>query len=79
LDEVKVWRCKGDHVLGIVVRNGNGIRQLLLYREAVGDSAGRGSPASYEEVDVVAVIEGRVVDVRCSICGRVRTWVPLDL
>jgi hypothetical protein len=28
-----------------------------------------------KEVDVVAVVEGKV-DVRCSICGRVRTWFP---
>ena len=29
-----------------------------------------------KQVDVVAVVDGWVVDVRCSICGRVRTWVP---
>jgi hypothetical protein len=28
------------------------------------------------EVDVMAVVEGYVADVRCSVCGRVRTWVP---
>ena len=34
---------------------------------------GRGSMA---EVDVMAVVEGLVLDVRCSVCGSVRTWVP---
>jgi len=28
------------------------------------------------EVDVMAVVEGLVLDVRCSICGYVRTWAP---
>ena len=75
--------------MGIVVRNGSGIRQLLLYREAVGHAKNAClgiqnrdaclQSNDTEEVDVMAVIEGRVVDVRCSICGRVRTWVPLDL
>jgi hypothetical protein len=83
------------------------VRQLLLYREAVGDWNGKtaeiatsqqaaskerllkrlpaprndnkGEGNETAEVDVMAVIEGRVVDVRCSICGRVRTWVPLDM
>lgn len=63
--EVKVWRCKNGHVLGRVQRNGSGIRQLMLYREA-----------DPEEIDVIAVIEGYVADVRCSLCGSFRTWVP---
>jgi len=82
LNKVKVWRCKGGHVLVIVVRNGSGVRQLLLYREAVDSQL---QPLSQEvkeelkEVDVIAVVDGRVMDVRCSICRRVRSWVPLDL
>lgn len=67
-DELKPWKCKGGHTLGLVRRNGSGVRQLLLYREAVGDEMA--------EVDVMAVVEGYVADVRCSVCGRVRTWVP---
>jgi len=68
-DVVKPWMCRGGHVLGMVRRNGSGVRQLLLYRQALGQD-GEG------EVDVMAVVDGLVMDVRCSVCGRVRTWVP---
>jgi hypothetical protein len=63
--------------MGMVKRNGSGVRVLMLYREAIDPSpyplpeAGRG-----EEVDVMAIVEGYAADVRCSICGNVRTWVP---
>lgn len=69
----KVWTCSQNrsHVLGQVRRNGSGIRMLLLYRQAV-DVEG----AEPEEVDVMAVVEGYVANVRCSICGAPRTWVP---
>lgn len=69
-DEVKVWRCQGGHALGQVYRNGSGVRQLLLYRYAVDEAA------PVEDVDVMAVVEGLVLDVRCSICQRIRTWQP---
>lgn len=69
-DTVQVWRCKEGHVLGQVRKNGRGLNQLLLYRRAV---AAEGSPA---EVDVMAVVQGSVVDIRCDICGDLRTWVP---
>lgn len=72
-EEAKPWTCPSrEHVLGLVVRNGSGIRQLLLYREAIETTARR----DMGEVDVMAIVEGYVADVRCSICGRVRTWVP---
>lgn len=80
--KIRPWTCTGnrEHVLGQVVRNGSGVRQLLLYREAVnmGDLTPSPSPTGRgeEEVDVMAVVEGYVADVRCSICGAVRTWVP---
>jgi len=70
-DEMKPWRCKENgHILGMTYRDASGIRKMLLYREAIdelGDMA---------EVDVMAVVEGHVLDVRCSICGALRTWVP---
>ena len=74
--ESKPWMCgpkdgRWHHVLGQVVRNSSGIRQLLLYRQAVDQQ--EEEPV---EVDVMATVIGQVVDVRCSICGRVRTWVP---
>jgi len=72
MDEIKPWRCKNGHVLGQVKRNGRGITQLWLYRESIrlNDEGGMA------EVDVMAVVEGLVLDVRCSICGYVRTWAP---
>jgi hypothetical protein len=74
MDEAKVWKCpSGRHVLGVVLRNGSGVRQLLLYRHAVRGTIDDG-PST--EVDVMAVVEGYVADVRCDLCGRVRTWVP---
>lgn len=80
MKEVKAWRCPGgEHVMGLVVRNGSGIRQLLLFREAVEMSFSPFVTLSDEgigDVDVIAVVEGYAADVRCSICGRVRTWVP---
>jgi len=83
-DMAKAWTCGNGHVLGVVVRNANGIRQMMLYREAVNLSpqppsrrlAYKGRVGWMGEVDVMAVVEGHVMDVRCSICGRMRTWVP---
>lgn len=69
MDELKIWRCPQGHGLGVVKRNGRGIYQLLLYRhaiEAVGELG---------QVDVMAVVEGSVMDIRCDICGEMRTWV----
>jgi len=68
-DQVKQWKCSHGHVLGIVMRNGSRIRQLTLFRQAIREG-------DMVDVDVIAVIEGYVADVRCSVCGRVRTWVP---
>ena len=71
---LKPWVCRNDDCkahLGRVVRNGNGIRQLLLYRHAVDSRAEL--PA---EVDVIGILEGQMNDVRCELCGAVRTWVP---
>lgn len=68
---LKPWRCKNQHVLGQVKRNGSGVRQLLLYRNAV--DLNDDAP---QEVEVMAVVEGLVLDVSCSICGCPRTWVP---
>lgn len=65
--EVREWKCSQGHVLGLVKRNGRGIRQLMLYRHALGEQA---------EVDVMAVVEGLVMDVRCDICECIRTWAP---
>jgi len=67
----KVWRCPGNHNMGLVIRDGGGVRKLLLYRNAVDDEH-----VATEDVDVMGVVEGYVADIRCSICGEIRTWVP---
>jgi hypothetical protein len=67
----KPWRCDHGHILGQVFRNGNKVRQLALYRAAVDLEA-----VDLEQVEVMAVVDGFVADIRCSICGCVRSWVP---
>lgn len=75
--EVKAWKCDHGHVMGQVTRNGRGIRKLLLYREALSpDPSPSNGEGGINDVDIIAVVEGYVADVRCSVCGAVRTWVP---
>lgn len=64
-NQIVEWGCGGGHVLGQVVKEPHG-SVLLLYRTAVKPGEG--------EVEVMAVVEGRVIDVLCSICGKTRTW-----
>jgi hypothetical protein len=75
MSEIKLtpWKCQHGHVLGSVRCNGSKITQLLLYRESIDLAFERPS-----DVDVIAVVEGYVADVRCNVpgCGSVRTWVP---
>lgn len=68
----KVWRCRGGHGLGLVVWRG-GVSNLLLFRQAIELAGEEGE--DWEPPEVIAIVVGRVVDVRCSICGRLRTWV----
>ena len=75
----KYWKCGNGHILGMVTRNGNGIRKLMLYRQALNlfwVNLLENDPEEDKEIDVMAIVEGYVADVRCSVCGRVRTWVP---
>jgi hypothetical protein len=67
---LQVWKCKNGHGLGIVQQAGNKSAQLMLYRNAIDMEVQ--SPA---QVDVIAVIES-AVDIRCGICGEMRTWAP---
>lgn len=71
--ELTPWKCPRGHVLGSVRRNGSKLHQLLLFREALDMEL-----ESPSEVDVIAIVEGYVADVRCNVpgCGAVRTWVP---
>lgn len=64
------WRCPNGHVLGRVRANGQGIRNLEMYRQALDPHAD-----DIDGADVAALIEG-LTDVRCSICGAMRTWAP---
>lgn len=65
----QIWRCRHGHALGQLTRTGRGVARLLVYRQAVdvADDVG-------EAPEVMAVVEGQVFDIRCSVCGDVRTW-----
>lgn len=76
LDGLKEWKCPRGHVLGLIKRAKTTINahdyhvtRLLLFRQAVDRDA-----AIPESVDVCAVIEGTTHDIRCSVCGDVRSW-----
>ncbi len=69
-DEIRLWKCKNGHTLGQTRRSGKGIDRLFLYRQAV-DLTGDHP----NEIDVIAVVEGTVMDIRCGLCGEVRTWM----
>ena len=63
----KPWRCENRHVMGMVHRGRNGIRHLRLWRVAA------------QPGDVICIIDrGLVRDIRCAVCGSVRTWHPDD-
>lgn len=63
----KQWRCgSGEHVVGLVVWNGNDVPQLDLFRHAV-------LPQFPEEGQVMAHLTGRA-PVDCDLCGSTRLW-----
>jgi hypothetical protein len=76
LGSLKPWTCKNGHVLGMVRRDREKSREgrefwvsrLMLFRQA--------QSHLQKDIDVIAVIEGTTLDVRCSMpdCGCVRTW-----
>lgn len=70
MNEIFEWKCKNGHALGIVRETGAHRKQLILYRQAI--DAQKQKP---ENVDVIAVVES-AIDIRCSICGALRTWAP---
>jgi hypothetical protein len=67
--QIKPWRCKHDHIMGITMRNGSGVRELILYRHAI-------DPDKPRQVEVMGRLSGYMADIRCSVCGAMRTWVP---
>lgn len=69
MDVVKPWRCRNDHVLGLMVMNGADVPQLLVYRHAVDAEAD--TPA---EVDVMlGPVTGSML-VKCDICDDKQPW-----
>lgn len=73
LDGMKQWRCKNGHVLGIVQRvkvSERWTTRLMLFRQAIDLEAAR----NFDDVEVIANIEGTTLDVRCSVCNAVRSW-----
>jgi hypothetical protein len=81
LDGLKQWKCKNNHLLGIVDRvavSGNvgkyHVARLILFRHAI--DLDPTSSLVLDDVDVIGNIEGTVMDIRCSVpgCGEVRTW-----
>lgn len=70
-DELRIWECEigSGHVLGIVKRE-RSHSYLLLYRHAV--DSGSEHPA---EVDIMGIIHS-AEEIRCEICGQIRTWAP---
>ena len=80
LGNLRQWKCKRGHVLGVIRRDRakaeSGreywVSRLMLFRQALDlDETQR-----LEDVDVMAVIEGTTLDVRCSVpgCECTRTW-----
>ena len=78
LGNLKVWKCGKGHVLGLVRRDRNKTKEqrefwvsrLMLFRQALDETE------DVEQADVIALIEGTTLDVKCSVpgCGRARTW-----
>ena len=69
------WCCGNGHVLGLVLSNARGVKQLLLYREAhdlMQHRAQRAAPLQMP--DVIAIVR-YATDIRCSICGSKRPWM----
>jgi hypothetical protein len=64
----KVWRCpRCKEALGEVIRDGSGVRKLVIRIEQEG-----ASPSPTKDVMVTIMGDARV---RCS-CGSERVWVP---
>lgn len=73
MSDLKRWKCKNGHVLGQVKQAGHGRHCLYLFRQAIDEQ-----DEHPDEQDVIAIVEGYVADVRCSVegCGELRTWIP---
>lgn len=80
LGNLKVWKCGKGHVLGLVRRDKDKTKEqrefwvsrLMLFRQAVASDG----QVDLEQADVIALIEGTTLNVKCSVpgCGCARTW-----
>jgi hypothetical protein len=68
-DEMKRYRCRKNHVIGLIRWDGHGASRLLLLRESLDESA-----LNAQAPEVAAIIDSG--DVTCSICGDSLVWVP---
>lgn len=68
MNEMKQWRCRNNHILGMIRWNGDGLAQLMVLREALDMDA-----EHPREVDLIGPLDGRM-PVRCSICDDVQVW-----
>ena len=78
LGNLKVWKCGKGHVLGLMRRDRNKTKEqrefwvsrLMLFRQALDETE------DLKKGDVIALIEGTTLDVKCSVpgCGCARTW-----
>ncbi len=62
---LKPWGCLGSRW-----ENGSGVTQLMLFRQAVDMES-----EEPQAPEVMSIAEGRVVDIRCSVCDAMRTWI----
>jgi hypothetical protein len=69
METIGLKRCPKQHILGQMRMNGDHVEVFELFRQAI--DYGEDMP---EPVDVIAVISGRVTEIRCSICGGLINW-----
>ena len=72
MSEAMVYTCKNGHVLGVITKNGRGLKKLLVYRHAV-DYA---DMSNEEPVEVMMICDGPTYDIVCSKCGDTQDWIP---
>ena len=75
MDELKQWKCKRGHVLGVVQRvkvDGFHVSRLMLFRHAIDLDEN----AAMADVDVIGTVEGIMEDIKCDVpgCNMKRTW-----
>jgi len=62
------WKCDNEHILGMMKRGKK--KSLLLYRHALDMSV-----EEPVEVEVLGHLQGSMLEIKCDVCGAVRTWM----